>query len=121
VSRPILARKDTKADEAKQRRLVTERDRNYCKFELLLKVGGKASWVMCGRNATDTAHVIRRHQCCKARFMPEVAIRACRECHNAFDRNVLGERGLLDVRVNPEFLKRAVEVVNQHSKVKIYG
>jgi 5-methylcytosine-specific restriction endonuclease McrA len=92
--RPILAKRETKNDEASQRRAVLARDKNVCQFERRIEVpvdlrfgGGGFTWVPCGsKEASDTAHLIRRpHLSPKARFHPDLAIRACRRCHDAFD------------------------------------
>ena len=121
MSRPILARKDTKADEAAQRRAVIARDKNICQFERARPVvrtnAGQTriitvNWFPCGsKNATDTAHVYRRRECAKAAFDPDVAIRACRDCHDAYDK------GLGGVRVPAHIEERAWRAIVAGSKV----
>ena len=66
MSRPILARKDTKAEEAAQRRAVIARDGNVCQFEraraIESRIAGRpipeVTWVPCCSKAClpdDTA------------------------------------------------------------------
>ncbi len=117
MSRPLLARKDTKADEDRQRREVRARDGNVCRFEVL-KDGVTGSgyiargWFECGKkSATDTAHIYRRRECGKARWHVDVALLACRDCHTAYDN------GLGGVRVPPDREARAYETICENSKV----
>ncbi len=114
MTRPLLVRKDTRADEDRQRRAVTARDGNVCQFEREYATPGVAGyfWRPCGRKgATDTAHVYRRRECGKARFSPDVAIKACRDCHDAYDQSAVG------VRVSAAVEARAWSAIAAVSKV----
>lgn len=84
--RPVLVSADHKAREQRQARLVRQRDckngKPVCRFE---RNDGNG-WRKCGKvSATDTAHIIPRRQCGKVWDAPEVALLACRECHNNYD------------------------------------
>ena len=63
------------------RRKVRERDGDVCRMEINLGGG----WRQCGAEAHHTAHIYRRHACGLAKFEPDVAIRACYDCHREFD------------------------------------
>jgi hypothetical protein len=106
--RPLLARKDTRADEDRQRRLVRARDHGVCQFEKL--VGRK--WVPCGaKSGTDTCHVYRRRECAKAVWSEDVALNGCRDCHTKYDQ---GQGG---VRVPAHVEERAWRAIVAASKV----
>jgi hypothetical protein len=107
MSRPILARKDTKSAESAQRRAVIARDGKGCRFERLQNEG----WFECPRIGTDCAHIYRRRLCGRAEFHVDVAIRACRECHNRYDKREGG------VRVNPAREAQAYRTIVANSKV----
>jgi len=105
--RPLLPRSDTKVDEARFVRQVRERDGFVCHMERRVGRG----WRECGRRAQDTAHVLRRAQCASAVFDPRVGIRACRRCHDDYDRHRPG------VRVPPTRFAKAFRLVSARSKV----
>jgi len=105
--RPLIARFETKAAEARFVRLVRERDGFVCRMQRRCGCG----WRECGRRAQDTAHVMRRVQCASAVFDPRVAIRACRRCHDDYDRHRPG------VRVPPARFAAAFRLVSARSKV----
>lgn len=118
ASRPILARKDMKADYDLQRREVLERDGHVCRFETrryspaFKPFGATGDWVGCGsKNATDTAHIYRRRECGRASAHKDVALRACRDCHDAYDQSKGG------VRVPPAREQRAWDRIVANSKV----
>jgi hypothetical protein len=113
LSRPIVARKDTKADEASQRRACIARDGNVCQFEReYIGPLHRSYWHPCGKkSATDTAHVYRRRECAKAAFHVDVVIRACRDCHDAYDQAKGG------VRVPAYVEERAWRAIVANSKV----
>jgi 5-methylcytosine-specific restriction endonuclease McrA len=109
LSRPILARRDTKSQEDQQRRKVLARDGHVCRFEYL----SKGVWAECGsKEATDTSHIYHRRNCGKARFHEDVALRACRPCHTAYD----SYQGA--VRVPADREARAYQTICENSKVK---
>ena len=100
MSRPLLARKDTKAREAALNRAVAARDGHVCRFEVMhrLKVSVKRvsgggfevqedyAWLECGRKGSgDTCHIYRRRECGDVWDNPVVALRGCRTCHDRYD------------------------------------
>ena len=107
LTRPLMPSWETKADEARFVRLVRERDGFVCRME---RRRGR-SWQPCLRHAQDTAHIICRRECGREAFNPLVGIRACRRCHDAYDRHEPG------VRVPPQRFAAAFRLVSAHSKV----
>lgn len=98
-----LSPSEIKALEAKQRRLMQERDqdsngRKTCRMERLVRVhGGKLNgfgWEECGKHppTIDPAHWPRRDECGSAKYDVRVVTSACRECHKNLDGNYLRER-----------------------------
>jgi hypothetical protein len=95
-----------------QRQETIERSNGRCEFEVAFRgvtlgethVRGQRiverehgrAWARCGAQASDTAHLIRRHKCgihltdeeIPLKFHPYVAIAGCRPCHGAFDSNL---------------------------------
>ena len=117
MSRPMLARKDTRADEDRQRRAVRARDGNECRFERLHsnRRGPLGDlWYPCGsKSASDTCHIYPRRDCGKAIFHVDVALLGCRDCHDAYDGRTF-ER---TVRVPPAREEAAWAVIAASSKV----
>ena len=110
MSRPMLARKDTRADEDRQRRAVRARDGNVCRFEVWTAGNG---WLPCGKkSASDTCHVYPRRECGKAVFHDDVALLGCRDCHDAYD----GRTFELQVRVPPAREEAAWAVIAASSR-----
>lgn len=112
--RPILLSERHQYRESQQRRAVRLRDNHdgkpCCRFE----VETKAGWRECGkRDATDTAHIIPRRMCAKAWDAPEVALLACRSCHNNYD----GSESSKSVRAPYARAKVAWDIVLANSKV----
>lgn len=89
----IGASAEHKSREAKQRRLV--RDRDVLRGEkpcCLMEVLHKGEWIQCGRaGANQTIHIVIRRECGEFWDDPIVAILGCLECHRIYDRNTLGE------------------------------
>lgn len=118
--RPLQQSAEHKRRENIQRIIVKKRDinragRTCCQFDRLTSRG----WEKCGVTTAplDTAHVINRRDCAGAWDAPKVAIAACRSCHNAFDRNELGESKRV-VRVPYDRAKEAWDLVLSVSKVR---
>lgn len=82
-----------KAREAKQRRLV--RDRDVVPGEgprCLMEIEVDGGWWTCGRaQANQTIHIIRRNECGEFWDDPIVAILGCLQCHRILDRNYLSK------------------------------
>lgn len=89
----ISASREQKNREAKQRRIVRERDvergeRPRCLMEKF--VGGR--WRQCGKlGANQTIHIVKRDNCGDYWDEPIVAILGCLECHRTYDLNYLGK------------------------------
>ena len=107
LTRPLIAQFETKAAEARFVRKVRERDGFVCRMERRKGRG----WQPCLRHGDDTAHIISRNQCASAVFDPRVGIRACRRCHDDYDRHRPG------VRVPPARFAAAFRLVSARSKV----
>lgn len=93
-----------KSREAKQRRLVRERDRIGGKSICLMERRTKRGWERCGRvvRIAHTVHIIRRQQCGEYWDAPEVGILGCEDCHRVYDHNYLGDAPF-EVRVPYEY------------------
>lgn len=111
--RPLLARSDTKRDDAKQRREAIARDGFACCFERWFKSEG---WLKCGNSATDTAHIYPRRECGRASSSVIVVLRACRRCHDEFDGH--GD-GSIFVRVPPDREAAAYKLISMSAKVPV--
>lgn len=77
--------------EAKQRRLVRQRDNTNGKNLCLMQRKTARGWVACGRFADQTIHIIRRWQCGEFWDALEVVILGCEECHKVYDHRHLGD------------------------------
>jgi 5-methylcytosine-specific restriction endonuclease McrA len=87
---PIRQRKDSKAEEDRQRREMHARDIVGCKFEKF-RAG---RWKPCGvKDANDMAHIIRRGHLSKAaKYHVDMVMLACRTCHTEYDDYLDGVR-----------------------------
>ena len=113
LTRPLVANRETKAAEAAFVDGVRERDGFVCRMERRRGRG----WRPCLRYGRDTAHIICRRECGPIEFDKRVGIRACRPCHDAYDRHKPG------VRVPPTRFAIAFRLVVAHSKVppRVHG
>jgi hypothetical protein len=93
MTRPLLARRDTRTEEAAFVRAVRMRDGFTCRMMIWRGTVAldQGAWVECGEYASDTAHIIKRNDCGKVKFNPIVGIRACRRCHDIYDGRRPGE------------------------------
>ncbi len=112
--RPLLSRKDTQRDNARQRREAIARDGTICRFERWSKK--ERRWIECGRHSTDTAHIYPRRECAGAVSHRDVVLRGCRDCHDAFDGH--GDRTLA-VRVPPDREAKAFRLISMASKAPV--
>ena len=113
MSLPLLASKEAINMEAAWSRRIKVRDGFLCRVER--KVGLK--WRPCLRTATDGAHIVRRHQCAKAKFDDAVGVSACRDCHDMLD----GRRSEYKVRVPIDRQRAAWDAIKLASKVMTIG
>lgn len=91
---------DNKKDEARWADRVKVRDGYRCRFE----EWNGSQWVECGtksrpHNPLFAAHVYGRDWCGDAKFMDDVGITACLDCHDRYDSR--SHEGA-PVRVPPE-------------------
>ena len=112
--KPVQSTAEHKRREDAQRRAVHQRDyhngKPCCRFEIRTAAG----WKECGStSARDTSHILPRRECAKVWDAPEVALLACRRCHNAYD----GHGDGTVVRAPYPLAKIAWEHVLANSKV----
>lgn len=113
--RPVQVSAEHKKREAAQAFAVRKRDfkngKPCCRFE---RDDRGLGWTECGKvSATDTAHILPRRECAKVWDAPEVALLACRSCHNNYD----GSESTYNVRAPYAMAKAAWVLVVANSKV----
>lgn len=112
MSRPLQARKDTRAEESRQRRQCRARDGAICRLQK--KVG--RAWVECGaKGSQDTVHIYRRNDCGKVWAHIDVVLNGCRMCHDIYDGRIVDPPYLVRVPLDRE--GRAYRLIVANSKV----
>ncbi len=112
--KPIQSTAEHKRREDAQRRAVHQRDYHNGKPSCRFEIRTKAGWTVCAStSAHDIAHILPRRECAKAWDAPEVALLACRRCHDAYD----GHGDGTIVRAPYHLAKIAWEHVLANSKV----
>lgn len=113
MTRPLQPRSNKRrAQERALERAVEKRDGWTCQFER--RIG--RFWSLCVCYGADKAHIEPRANCGKAVLHPDVVLRACRRCHDAFDGRDNPDD--LEVRVPPARARQAHKTILKNSKVR---
>jgi hypothetical protein len=113
MSRPLIANRETKNEESAWAARIKRRDGGKCQI-----LRSDRYWTACLRGGQlDGAHIYRRAQCAKAKFVDAVGISSCRDCHDVLD----GRRWDYEVRVPLDRRRAAWDAIKLASKVMTIG